>query len=208
MKKISLLLVGLFLVMGLSGCGKVDKPENTNNQTGSNNENSEVQSQGDVEKENNAAKNETNTVEKLKNAISSGKKMKCVYKMGEENGSTEVITYMQGDKYKTEVVLGQMTTTSIFDGDAVYSWVAGQKVGTKMTMDCIDSLDAKGETETPQENVPVEDGDSFMEKLSSAQNLSCEDAADIDFTVPDDIDFSDQCEMLKSQQKIIEGLNQ
>jgi hypothetical protein len=40
-----------------------------------------------------------------------------------------------------------------------------------------------------------------------AQNLSCEDAGDVDFDIPNDVNFSDQCEMLKSQQKMIEGLN-
>jgi len=212
MKKISLLALGLFLVMSLSGCGK---PANDGKVVGENDSLSnsnypipEVQNQEGVEVKEEVPGDGAGMVEKLKNSISSGKKMKCSYKMGEENGATEVITYIQGDKYKTEVVLGQMTTTSVFDGEVMYSWVVGQKVGTKMTMDCIDSLDAKGETENPQENIPVEDGDGFMEKLSSAQNLNCEDATDIDFSIPTDVDFSDQCEMLKSQQKMIEGLNQ
>lgn len=212
MKKISLLVVGLFLVISLSGCGK---PANDGKIVGENDSLSnsnypipEVQNQEGAEVKDEIAGDGVGMIEQLKNAISSGKKMKCTYKTGEENGATDVVTYIQGDKYKTEVVLGEMTTTSVFDGEIMYSWVAGQKVGTKMAMDCIDSLDIKGETEIPQENVPLEDGEGFVEKLSSTQNLSCEDAADIDFSIPTDVNFSDQCEMLKTQQKMIEGLNQ
>lgn len=212
MKKISLLAVGLFLVISLSGCGK---PANDGKIVGENDSlaNSnypipEVQNQEGAEVKEGVVGDGAGMVEKLKNAISSGKKMKCTYKTGEENGATEVVTYIQGDKYKTEVVLGEMITTSVFDGEVMYSWVVGQKIGTKMTMDCIDSLDTKGETEAPQENAPLEDGEGFVEKLSSAQNLNCEDTGDIDFSIPTDVDFSDQCEMLKSQQKMIEGLNQ
>lgn len=204
MKKISLLTLGLFLIFGLSGCGKADK----NLQGDSENKVTEVKNQEANDVQENMATNGASMVDKLKNAISSGKKMKCTYKMTDENGSTEVITYMQGDKYKSEINMGGMKTASVFDGDTMYSWVSGQKTGTKMTMDCINGLDVKGETETEAmpENVP-ESEDDFVDTLNNAENLKCEDAADIDFTVPGDVNFVDQCEMLKSQQKMIEGLN-
>lgn len=205
MKKISLLTLGLVLVLGLSGCGKVDK-SNVNK----NSEADLAKNQESVVANEESNKGEMSMVDKLKNSISSGKKMKCTYKMTDENGSTEVVTYMQGDKYKSEIIIGGMKTASVFDGDIMYSWVSGQKTGTKMTMDCINGLDIKGETETETDTVPEnipESEDEFVDTLNNAENLNCEDADDIDFTVPSDVDFVDQCEMLKSQQKMIEGLN-
>lgn len=204
MKKVSLIVLMLFLVINLSGCG--DKANNSSEQSNSDAKNSTELGQ---EKSGEITENEGNLVNKLKGAISSGKKMKCTYRMGDENGNTEVVTYLQGDKYKTEIVMDQIKTLSIFDGDAMYSWVSGQKVGTKMTMDCIDSLDTNSEAENKDipENIPEEDNDKFVETLADAQNLNCEDAQDVNFDVPSDINFSDQCEMLKSQQKMIEDLN-
>ena len=207
MKKLTLLTVILLLTIILSGCGKNDEADidgQSNLEAGS----SEFSNQQGGEAGEKVADNGGGLVDNLKNAISSGKKMKCTYKMANEDGETEVITYLQGDKYKTEINMGQMKTMSIFDGEAMYSWVSGQKVGTKMTMDCINSLDTKGEIAA--EDVPEvsgEDEDSFMETLTDAQNLSCEDAQDVDFDIPGDVNFSDQCEMLKSQQQMIEGLN-
>lgn len=207
MKKVSLIGVSLFLVVSLSGCGEPkdseirDLSETVPNTTD--------QSQMESKIAEDTAEGEGNLINKLKNAISSGKKMKCTYKMGDENNATEIITYLQGDKYKTEIVMGQMKTLSVFDGESMYSWVSEQKTGTKMTMDCINSLDTKGETEaeTVPENVPTGDEDDFVETLSDAQNLNCEDFQDADFDIPSDVVFTDQCELLKSQQKMIEGLN-
>jgi hypothetical protein len=204
MKKISFFAVSLFLVLGLSGCGK------TNENKINNSEIETTKNQDDIVANEEKSTGEISMVDKLKNAISSGKKMKCTYKMNEEGGAAEVITYMHGDKYKSEVITGQMKTVAVFDGEAMYSWVIGQKIGTKMTMDCIDSLDVKGETSAeaiPEGTPKGEDEDKFMETLSDAQNLSCEDAGEIDFSIPSDVSFSDQCEMLKSQQKMIDGFN-
>lgn len=207
MKKLSFVTLGLFLALILSGCGSAQKGNDNNNQANSQVEEMEAQENQRSSAEENGEKG---IVAKIKNSISAGKKMKCTYKMDNENGDTEVITYIHGDKYKTEVMLGQIKTLSIFDGDVMYSWSEGQKTGTKMEMDCIDSLDIKGEVESEavtENAVATEDQDDFVKALSEAQNLNCEDAGDVDFAVPSDINFIDQCEMIKSQQKMIEGLN-
>lgn len=202
MKKISLIVCSLFLVLVLAGCGKNDQSNNGQ----SNQEVKEVSGQGSQENED----GEDGIMKRLKNALSSGKKMKCTYVVGNEEGKTEVITYVQGDKYKTEVNVGQIKTVSVFDGDAMYSWSDGQKTGTKMTMDCIDSLDIRNETEAQNapEDSSVQDEEKFIDTLADAENLNCEDVRDVSFEIPSDINFTDQCEALKSQQKMLENLNQ
>ncbi|KKP67009.1 MAG: hypothetical protein UR66_C0003G0108 [Candidatus Moranbacteria bacterium GW2011_GWE1_35_17] len=204
MKKVSLILGGLFLIAVLAGCGKNEKID-----SGEQVDLKLAEESAESLPKEDTGENKGGMMEKLKNSISKGKKMKCTYKISDENGATEVTTYAQGEKYKTEVNLGQMKTVSVFDGDVMYSWSAGQKVGTKMAMDCINSLDIKNEAtkEADGEASPDKDDDNFVDALSGAENLNCEDAGDVDFSIPDDIKFSDQCEMLKSQQKILENLN-
>lgn len=195
MKKISLMACSLLLVLILAGCNK--KEQNDTDNKGEANQENQVMSNED---------GESGIMKKLKSALSSGKKLKCTYAIDEEGNKTEVVTYVQGDKYRTEVILEKMKTISIFDGDAMYSWSENQKVGTKMTMECIDSLGAENDAEAS--NVPegnsVQDGEEFIDTLADAQNLNCEDAGDISFEIPSDISFTDQCEMLKAQQKMLE----
>lgn len=213
MKKIGLIAGGLFLVLILSGCGKNEK-SNPSNGEQNNQEVNEISADnnqespaGQVAENENSA--EGGVMKKLKNALSSGKKMKCTYSMGDEKEKTEIITYVQGDKYKTEVNVGQIKTISIFDGDAMYSWSEGQKTGTKMAMSCLNSLDTRSEAESNpvSEESSVADEEEFVDTLADAQNLNCEDAGDVNFEVPSDINFTDQCEALKSQQKMLESLN-
>lgn len=201
MKKIGLGALILSLVIVLSGCGKEKEIEQNANQAIS----QEITAEGQVDD----SESESSMIGRLKNAISSGKKMKCVYKINSGEDNTEVITYVQGDKYKTEMVLGQMKTFSIFDGDVMYSWLEGQKTGTKMDMECVNGLGAEEGAQNNEtgKNVSVEDEEGFVESLSDAQSLQCEDADDINFDIPSDINFTDQCELLKNQQRLMEGLN-
>ncbi|MFA6183844.1 MAG: hypothetical protein WC682_01950 [Parcubacteria group bacterium] len=207
MKKISLFFIILFLVVALSGCGKkVENNSNTNGQTDSGEANPQMEAMDNANL--GSEGNKEGILAKLKNAISSGKVMKCTYKMNDLDGSSEIITYMQGDKYKTELNIGQVKTSSVFDGDSMYSWSAGQKTGTKMTMDCINSLNTKEAVDKDiPSSEPIQDDKDFMDSLKNSQDLNCEDAKDIDFSIPSDVTFIDQCEMLKSQQKMIEGFN-
>lgn len=206
MKKTALFLSIILMVLILSGCN--DK----NNETGGSNN---LETGGAVQQteENVADKNvgmeEGNILNKLKSSLTSGKKMKCVYKIESDGNATEIISYMQGEKYRSEIAMGAIKTKSIFDGDVMYSWVEGQKQGMKMTMDCMESLG--NELNTPEdknEEVLPKEGDEFVESLKDAKNLSCEDADDIDFSIPSDVEFTDQCEMLKSQQELLEKFKQ
>lgn len=208
MKKISLATCLLLLLFILAGCGKNQINDNTK-EGGAGIESENIATgDGDLSEEG-VGENENNVVKKLKNARSSGKKMRCSYGLGEEGNVSEVLTYIQGDKYKTEINMGQMKTVSVFDGDTMYSWSTDQKVGTKMTMECLDSLDAGNESE-PEENVQQNDSNTkeeFVDTLEDTKNLNCEDVDNIDFEIPSDITFTDQCEILKSQQKMMENLN-
>lgn len=206
MKKTPLLLSIILMVFILSGCSGKNKETVGNNNLDTN---GVVQQVEENVANKNAEMEEGNILNKLKNSLSSGKKMKCVYKIESEGNATEIISYMQGEKYRSEIAMGAIKTKSIFDGDTMYSWVEGQKQGMKMTMDCMESLG--NESNTPEDKngeILPKEGDEFVESLKDAKNLSCEDAGDIDFSVPSDVEFTDQCEMLKSQQELLETFKQ
>lgn len=209
MKKASLIFSTLLLALVLGGCSKGGE-EKTIGEQDPNSAKESQQLTGEIATGGeNEPKEEGNILNKLKSAVTSGKKMKCVYKIENEGKSTEIVSYMQGDKYRSEIDMGAIKTRSVFDGDVMYSWTEGQKQGMKMTMDCMESLG--GETaagDNKEEEIALKDGDDFVESLKDAQNLSCEDADDIDFSIPSDIEFTDQCEMLKSQQELMEKFKQ
>lgn len=197
MKKIGLYVLSFALVFTLAGCGKKEENSKMKNDMaieGDYNQNE----QGDVEVM------ENGVLANLKNSLSAGKKIKCSYQINDKDETMGVVeTYIQGDKYKTESTIDGIKNISIFDGDIVYSWIDGQKMGTKMSMDCINNLN--GNKEEIKENIPVEDEEGFVNSLGETNNLECGEAGDIDFDLPSEIEFSDQCEILKSQQQLIEG---
>lgn len=196
----------LGLVFFLTGCDKQTQTEVEKNTS------AEVES-GDLK---NTEKTQTDgqelsMLDKLKSAVVSGKKMKCSYKMTDEKGTTtEMITFMQGEKYRSEFLMEGMQSYSVFDGEAMYSWVKGVSGGSKMTMDCLKSLDTS-ELEAANGGL-AEDSDEkeekeFIDSLEAAQNLKCEDVANIDFSIPGDVSFTDQCVLIKSQQERANGVN-
>jgi len=210
MRKTIILGVIMISTIFLGGCGK--EIEIKENEISSNKINSDEIKNDKGEDTGNVNNSEVSNIEgnmlnKLKSAISSGKKMKCTYKMNDEDAEMEIITYVQGDKYKTETNFGQMKTISIFDGDVMYNWSVGHKTGTKMTMDCMNSLDVDVQENKEAESDIPKDEEDFVDSLEAAKNLQCESFDDASFDIPNDIEFADQCEMLKSQQKLMEGFD-
>ena len=199
-----MLTISLLAVVVFSGCGKeAEKSDEFNSTSGE---------EGLLERgpATSAEEAETskNPLEKLRLDLSSGKKIKCTYKMTDESGDLEVVTYAQGDKYKTEMMIGGAKNYSIFDGETTYTWSEGQKTGTKISLDCLSDLESEEvevEEEVETENDAEED---FADSLKDAQNLKCEDYQETDFEIPEGIEFIDQCDLLEAQQKMLEGFNQ
>lgn len=136
--------------------------------------------------------------------IKDGKKMKCVYtiKMGEDEFQSE--SYVQGDKYKSISVmdaLEEKKTYVIFDGENQYSWTDGAVEGFKMNADCMEDT-----AEELEDAVDVPETAELGDLFENAVDVKCNPVEEIDFTVPSNITFVDQCEMLKNQMKQIEEL--
>ncbi|MEI7750441.1 MAG: hypothetical protein WCJ25_05620 [Candidatus Moraniibacteriota bacterium] len=129
--------------------------------------------------------------------LASGKKMQCTYEMG-GTADKPLSVKMFADKshYRTETVTPAGTMISISDGTAMYTWTAGTKQGMKMDFECAKGL---------QSNLPKDAAGAPQSSYSSPEdavknipNIACSESSDpVDFSVPSDVTFVDQCALLK-----------
>ncbi len=182
MKKWQIISLVIGIVF-LAGCG-----EKTNKQ--SNNSQRIVKNKTEIK-----TNNHQNVITSIKEAMGLGKAMKCVYKMNNESGNTEVTTYVEGKKYATEIIIAGKIQHMIFDGKDIYSWTEGKKEGVKMSDDCMQGM---GVSATKENNDNTENMETNQEKaFTNAVDVKCVEFKEADFSVPTNITFSDPCKTLK-----------
>ena len=129
--------------------------------------------------------------------------MRCAYTMkGEKDGEISSTMFIDGKKYSGTTSVAGNVHHMIFDGETMYSWADGQKEGMKMTTACSAELAANA-PKSQNENSPEVTASNPEEIFDSATNVKCELAAAADFSVPSDVTFTDQCEMLKNVMRNI-----
>lgn len=126
--------------------------------------------------------------------LASGKNIKCTYRLRAED-DFEVITYVDGEKYRTESRMNNMKYSAVFDGKDMYSWMDGQENGTRMNLECMKDLDMNEIEESPQAEIEEDPVNLFTDKI----DLRCEEVRNIDFSTPKGVNFADSCEMMKTQ---------
>lgn len=131
--------------------------------------------------------------------LSAGKRMRCEYSVGEGTKAVKTVMYMERDRYRTEVGTPAGDMVSLFDGKAMYSWTKGGKQGMKMDIECMKQLgDQASGDEGSQKGQAQEQYDSPQDALESIPNIACAVTSDsVDLSVPADVTFADQCEMMK-----------
>jgi len=133
--------------------------------------------------------------------LASGKRMQCIYEMGgTSDRSLSVKMFADKSRYRTETATPAGTMISLSDGVAMYTWTVGTKQGVKMDFECAKGLqgglskDTSGTTQPGQSSYP-----SPQDAVRNIPNISCSEAVDpVDFSVPSDVAFVDQCALLKS----------
>lgn len=138
--------------------------------------------------------------------LAEGKRMQCTYTIKGEGDQTSVIKmYAEKDRYRTEVAMPTGVMISLFDGKEMYSWTKGAKQGTKMEMECMKEI---GELSEEGEETPTQDTyDSPEQVIENIPDIACSELGSaIDFSVPSDVEFSDQCAMLKKTMEQMKGL--
>jgi hypothetical protein len=143
-------------------------------------------------------------ISSIKEAMGLGKVMKCTYKTKDASGGAgmEVVSYINGKKYKSDVVVAGKAQHMIFDESAMYSWGDGLKQGMKITTSCAEEMAKNIPAGKDAANVPDPTGEKAFD---SAMDVKCVESGSIDFSIPTDVTFVDQCEMLKNVMKNIPG---
>ena len=146
-------------------------------------------------------------VSSIKDAMGLGQKMKCTYTAPDGNRNQGLSTIVvDGQKYKFIAEVNGEKSYGIFDGETQYMWSDKTKQGLKMTKSCIEGLsqsvpsngnsNALATPETPQD---------FEKSFGDAQGVKCEPSNE-DFSLPTDVNFIDQCEIMKASTKAMEGI--
>lgn len=146
-------------------------------------------------------------VSSIKDAMGLGKKMACTYTTVDEKGKSATSTIVvDGQKYKFTATANGETAYGIFDGDTQYMWSSGAtKQGLKMSKTCIDEL-GKASQDGGNNTIPTpETPQDFEKSFGEAQGVNCVPSND-DFSVPADVKFVDQCEMMRQATKMMEGV--
>lgn len=137
-------------------------------------------------------------ISSIKDAMASGKAMKCTYTTKDQSGGEIVsTTFIDGKKYVGTTTAAGNVQHMIFNEEAMFSWIDGQKIGTKMTTACSNDLAASA-PKGQDEKAPKIAGSDPEGTFNAATNVKCEPNNDADFTIPSDITFTDQCEMMKN----------
>lgn len=131
----------------------------------------------------------------LKDAIGLGKKMECVSK---EDGM-ETRSYIDGTKYKAVSETKEGKMVMVFDGKDFHMWNEKTKEGFVMTKSCIDGLNKGVSKMEGAEDVSGDGNFRSTEEIIAEESLdNCKETGPIDFTVPTDVKFVDQCELMKN----------
>jgi hypothetical protein len=150
-------------------------------------------------------------VSSIKDAVGLGTKMKCTYRevIGQEKSATDSIVYIEGKKYKatsSAYIEGKARVQNvIFDGETSFIWTDGEKTGIKMTMKCIEEFNASLPQDA-QNKIKNDIANSPEAQFKDAADSSCVPFSGADFSIPADVAFTDQCEMMKKTQKYMQDI--
>ncbi len=146
-------------------------------------------------------------VSSIKDAMGLGQKMKCTYTApdGDKSQSSSTIV-VDGQKYKFVVEAKGEKSYGIFDGDTQYMWSDKTKQGLKMSKSCIEELNQSvPSTGNSNSLATPETPQDFEKSFDNVQGMKCE-PTDEDFSLPTDVNFVDQCEVMKATTKAMEGI--
>ncbi len=141
-------------------------------------------------------------VTSIKDAMGLGTAMSCTYVMEQDGKTFESTVNVEGEKFQSVSKIGEMTTYALSDGSDQYMWTSGSKQGFKMSKACLEEMKKLAPPTTEEKKTStMEDAQAA---LDAAKNVSCTPAGNVDFAIPTDITFTDQCAMLKDSLKMME----
>lgn len=145
-----------------------------------------------VKKESPAETKNGGVISSIKDAIGLGSKIQCTTT---SNDGTTSVAFVEGKKFKSTSQISGKKQNVIFDGETSYMWTDGEATGLKMAMTCL--ADLKSSLPQEQQNLVNDSIPKVEDKINSDTSTTCTPVAEIDFTVPSNVVFADQCEVMK-----------
>jgi len=140
-------------------------------------------------------------IEDISKAIGTGEKYICSYK--DQSGANSKI-YIDNDKFKIEYQENNLTQFSQFDGIYYYYWQNNNNSGYKIDERCLDDLasqtNQKSSTQNENEQEFNDEISNYQtsDNLGNASEVSCQIVTNIDLQLPSNVNFEDQCAILKA----------
>ncbi len=136
----------------------------------------------------------------LKDAMKRGVTMKCVA----DSADGHWVTYTNGKNTRTEGTTADGHEMAILvKDDMMYTWDKKTKKGQKIDKKCMEDFQKSMGIDTSAMMKEEENFDDFtpekMEVQEKEGKLKCTPSTKADFSVPGDVEFTDQCALLKTQ---------
>lgn len=151
-------------------------------------------------------------VSKVKKMMEGGKAVSCKYSIDSDGSSVKTTVYMEGErKYKMMMDMGKTGKQYVLsDGKMMWSWNDTQKQGYSLDLSCMEEINKQ--SKRPEEASMMEEYqyDSNEEIIAQDPDMECEEGGSVDFSLPKDIVFTDQCAILKQSAAMMEqfkGMN-
>lgn len=141
-------------------------------------------------------------ISSIKDAMRQGQTMQCTYKAGNGDAAGTYSVYVSGNKFKAETDVAGSKMMVLSDGDTQYMWNNETKQAFSINMSCLQELQGSLPNAKPDEKLAPRPED-FESRFNSAENVRCEKATEVDFSVPKDIVFTDQCAMMKQAAEMM-----
>ena len=90
------------------------------------------------------------------------------------------------------------------DGETQYMWNSGSQQGFKMDKACLENLKSSVPESAQGTGDRAPQAGDYQATLDMATNVSCEPTASVDFSLPMEVSFVDQCAMMEQGKKMME----
>ena len=179
----------------LAGCSSPQESQNQAQTEVESESNQEISSEKQEEQDKQEQQGEQQGGEKEEwlEQLQKGEKLSCTY-TDDQGGEAQV--FMDGENYRMEYVSDQGNMTSVSREGVLYIW--GDQMpdsGMKFAQDCFEDFD------TPSSS-SQEYYTSSEEVVEEIPDISCTSIDRVDTSIPENISFVDQCDMMKQFQQM------
>ncbi len=151
------------------------------------------------------AMEEKGVVSSIKDAMGLGQKMQCTYVMNDGDKSIESKVVVDGKKFFSTTATGEMIVYALFDGENQYSWTSASKTGMQMSKACLEKMKESVKDMPTAPETPMTPKD-MQSAFDVAKNVKCEPAGSVDFALPKDVTFTDQCAMMEQSMQMMKDM--